>query len=67
MALILFAHDSILYLTGNALTEIQKLVSDEVTTLDRWLNSNKLVINTDKTKHILFHRKRENLWDWDLK
>ncbi len=44
MALILF-DDSTLYLTGNGLTEIKKMVSDELKTLDRWFNSNKLVIN----------------------
>ena len=35
MALILFADDSSLYLTGNDLTEIRKLVSHEFKTLDR--------------------------------
>ncbi len=35
MALILFADDSTLYLTGKDLAEIQKLVSDELKTLDR--------------------------------
>ena len=25
------------------------------------------MIKTDKTKYILFHRKRENPWGWDLK
>ncbi len=67
MALILFADDSTLYLTGNDLTEIQKLVSDELKTLDICFNSNKLAINTDKTKYILFHRKKETPWAWGLK
>ncbi len=35
--------------------------------IDRWFNNNKLTINKDKTKYVLLHRKRENLWDWDLK
>ncbi len=58
MALILFADDSTLYLTGNDLTEIQKLVS---------VNSNKLESNTDKTKYVLLHRKRESSWDCNFK
>ncbi len=60
MALLLFADESTLYLPRNDLTEIQKLVSGELKTLGRWFNSNKLVIDTDKTKYILFHREREN-------
>ncbi len=66
MSLILFADDSTLYLTGHDLTEIQKLVSDDLKTLDRWFNCNKLVNNTDKTKYILCRRKRENPWDWEI-
>ncbi len=66
MGLILFADNSTLYLTGNDLTEIQKLVSDELKTLDRWCNSNKLPIITEKTNYILFHREK-NPWDWNLK
>ncbi len=43
------------------------MVNDELKTLDRWFNSNKLAINTDNTIYVLFHRNRENPWDWDLK
>ncbi len=47
MGLILFADDSTLYLTDDDLTEIKILVSDDLKTLDRWFNINKLVVNTD--------------------
>ncbi len=42
------------------------MVSDKVKTLDGQF-SNKLAINTDKTKYGLFHTKKENPSDWDLK
>ena len=48
------------------LTEIHQLVSDKLKTLNRWFNSNKLAINTNKTKYILFHRKREVRGTWIL-
>ena len=49
-----------MYITGNNndLTEIQKLFNDELKTLDRWFNSIKLAINTDKTKYVLISLKK---------
>ena len=53
---ILYADDSTLstYVPGDNVLYYAELINNELKFLDRWLKSNKISINADKTKHMLF-------------
>ena len=53
---ILYADDSTLstYLPGDNVLDSAELINGELKCLDRWLKSNKISINADKTKYMLF-------------
>ena len=53
---ILYADDSILStcIPGNNVMDSAELINSELKCLDRWLKSNKISINADKTKYMLF-------------
>ncbi len=46
--------DSTIYETHKDLRELFLCVNSDLTLLDKWYKTNKLVINATKTKHILF-------------
>ena len=53
---ILYADDSTLstYVPGDNVLDSAELINSELKRLDRWLKSNKISINADKTKYMLF-------------
>ncbi|XP_065662693.1 uncharacterized protein LOC136085325 [Hydra vulgaris] len=60
---VMFADDTNLFLTNN---DIKKLYADmniELCKVNNWFKANKLSLNAEKTKYILFHKKtqEENL------
>ena len=55
---ILYADDTCAVLSGNDLSDLMKLLHTELCKLSIWLSSNKLLLNTNKTFYLLFHRVR---------
>ena len=51
----LFADDANIYYESNSLNELEKTVNKELSKLYLWLNVNRLSLNIDKTKFIIFH------------
>ena len=51
----MFADDSTTLLTHDKLLELQKMMTIDRETLNRWFEANPLVLNIDKTKFVLFH------------
>ena len=51
----LFADDTNIYYESNSLNELEKTVNKELSKLYLWLNVNRLSLNIDKTKFIIFH------------
>ena len=63
---ILYADDSTLstWVPGYNVMDSDELINSELKCLDRWLKSNKISINADKTKYMLFsYNKNVNLPD----
>ena len=58
---ITIADDTNLFLTHNNIKEMFSLMNCELEKFNNWFKSNKLFINTDKTKFILFHKSRQNI------
>ena len=52
-----FADDTTGLPKGSSINELVKTVNHEIQNLGVWLRSNKLAINTSKTKIIVFHPK----------
>jgi hypothetical protein len=51
---ILFADDSNLFFKGKTVTGISELINTELGKVFEWINSNKLSLNIDKTKYMIF-------------
>lgn len=47
----LFAYDCNLFISNTNYSKLEKLVNDELSTIDHWMKSNKLTINYTKTKY----------------
>ena len=58
--LYLYADDSALIISGKSLTEIEKLLSDNMSLVSQWLIDNKLSLHLGKTESILFASKRKS-------
>jgi hypothetical protein len=58
---ILFADDTNILFMDNSLTRLKETVNNEMSSISKWFNVNKLSINTAKTKYILFHQKHRNI------
>ena len=54
MKIIHFADDSTLHAMFPKNTNISAMVNDELSSINKWLNVNKLCLNVDKTKYMLF-------------
>ena len=52
-----FADDTTLYISGDNLQTLCQLVNEELVKVSRWLVANRLSLNTEKTKFILFIHK----------
>jgi len=53
-ACILFADDTTIYVSGKHITELYKLVNQDIASLAEWCKVNKLFLNISKTHHVLF-------------
>ena len=51
---ILFADDTNLFSTGKDLKDISHEINEEIAKIYAWVNANKLSLNIDKTKFMLF-------------
>ena len=51
---ILFADDTSLFLDGKNISDMTHVVNSELQKIVQWLNANKLSINIEKTKYIIF-------------
>ena len=60
---ILFADDTKLFYLHNNVNELFRTMNDELSHLNDWFYANKLSLNTDKTKYVLFHnaKSKDNL------
>ena len=55
----MFADDTNLIYSGKVIHLLFNTVNNELSSISHWFNSNKLSLNADKTKFILFHKVRE--------
>ena len=55
---VLFADDAALILEHNTFKHLQRQLNSEVSKLHHWFITNKLTLNSKKTKFMLFHNKR---------
>ena len=56
---ILFADDSTLYASHGDLRHLVHLVNDDLTNINNWVKANKLTLNIEKTKCVIFHRNKK--------
>lgn len=54
----LYADDAVLVCTGKDVIEVAQKIEDDLSKIDNWFTNNKLLINTEKTKYLLFTRKK---------
>lgn len=54
---ILFADDFNIFLEGNDINEVIVRTNTEMLRIMDWIHANKLSINIDKTKYMIFHNK----------
>ena len=59
----MFANDTNLFYSHNDGKELFQTMNDERSRLNDWFCANKVSLNTDKTKYVLFHKakSRDNL------
>ena len=55
---VLFADDSTLYVSHPNLDSLITVVNTELSNVRKWITSNKLTLNLEKTHYIIFHRKK---------
>jgi len=67
LSFFLFADDTTILKSGVNLCDMQVKINEELDILDRWLKINKLSINTDKTKFMIFGPKRKRYDDINIK
>ena len=56
----MYAHDTTIYfnLEDYPIENREVLINDELEKVNKWLKLNKLAVNVDKTKSMLFHKRR---------
>ncbi len=57
MRAILFADDSSTYATNYSLPELFRCVNEDLKLLTQWFRTNKLSLNTTKTKYMIFSKR----------
>lgn len=62
----LYADDTILYVRGRNINDIQANLQELTKETAKWTNMNKLTINTDKTKTIVFNRQNISNSELDI-
>lgn len=55
---VLFADDSIMYVSGDCINEIINVANGELLNIQNWISSNKLTINKDKSHYVIFNRSK---------
>ena len=55
----MFADETNLFYSGKDIHSLFNTVNNELSNISHWFNSNKLSLNADKTKFILFHKVRQ--------
>ena len=60
-----YADDTLIYCTGNNITELKYNIKKCVTDVHEWCESNKLVINTSKTNAIEHERYGSECIHWE--
>lgn len=53
--IIMYADDAALVVSGTCLQEIQTRITSELKNLSSWFFENRLTLNADKTKYVIFH------------
>ena len=66
ISIVLFADDTNILFRHTCLKQLNEVIQIEMNKITDWLNANKLSINTEKTKFILFRSKNKKLKD-DIK
>ena len=57
----LFADDTNIYFESSDLSYIQKIVNRELRKVRKWLETNRLALNTDKTNFVILHSQKQRL------
>lgn len=60
VTLVLYADDTTICITASSPEELQTKVNRTLEQFYTWCFNNKLIINADKTKYIMFHKRRAN-------
>lgn len=55
----MFADDTLIYMAGKDIEEVQGKLSAELTRVNEWLKVNKLKLNIGKSKFVVFSSKEE--------
>uniref|UniRef100_A0A672FS48 Reverse transcriptase domain-containing protein n=1 Tax=Salarias fasciatus TaxID=181472 RepID=A0A672FS48_SALFA len=58
---VVFADDTNIFCTGDDLQQMMDIVSQELSKLKSWFNRNKLSLNSEKTKFMLFGNQKNNI------
>ena len=59
----LFADDTNIYYESSNLLHVQKIVNRELRKVRKWLESNRLALNIDKTNFVIFHSQQCKITD----
>ena len=62
-----FADDTTIFLSGDNLTTLYADMNEELEKVNQWLQSNRLSLNTDKTKYMLFTHKNVDHQSFNIK
>ena len=63
ISIVLFADDTNILFSHKCLKQLNEIIQIEMNKITDWLEANKLSINTDKTKFIIFRSKNKKLKD----
>ena len=58
-----FAYDANLFHTNKSVKNLNKLVNRDMKQLNNWLSANKISLNVEKTKQVIFQSPRKVLFD----
>ena len=61
LTIYLFADDTNIYYESKDLSDLIRIVNKELSLVKKWLDSNKLSLNIDKTNYIIFHSSSINV------
>ena len=54
----MYADDSNLFISGDNSTELIEIANSDLNKICQWLNANKLSLNLNKTKYMLFSKSK---------